>query len=603
MEINYTNAPIPSTAEAHCEADAITPVWRVLIVDREPHGHKAATLTLGHVVILGRELEYLHAYSISAAEDILLHEVGIAVILLDVGIENGQSGFSLVETIRGKMNLRDVRIILRTSDSAFLPELQILHDFDINDYQLKAAQTRSSLYASITSAIRSYAHIDELRRTAFVDPLCLLPNRAGFLAMIDAQIADALAPTSVVAILDIDDFSEVNDALGHSHGDCLLQKIGLRLSTCLPKDLFIARVGSNAFGLLGPEHSINTRQLRDLFKSPFLVLDDVLTVISTIGIVRLSDTSGSSQEVFMNAHLALKRAKRVRRGSCFTYTRKMGDEVRSRIQMQQDLRLAVNLKQLYVVYQPQVNLNDGQVVGMEALVRWKRSDGHYVSPEKFIPLAEASGLIFTIGDMVLRTACRDMMRMRAMGLPNWRMSINVSQIQFRHPGLISELISALEESGADPRDIELEITESIAMEDPEFMKRTLATIKELGFSIAIDDFGTGYSSLRYLLQLDVDRLKIDREFVREIHQNLSGRHIAAMVVDLGRSLNLTLIAEGIEEEAQADVLRTMGCQEGQGYLYAAPMSFDDVTLWASRLPALALCPTVYDSPQNARQAA
>jgi EAL domain-containing protein (putative c-di-GMP-specific phosphodiesterase class I) len=232
-----------------------------------------------------------------------------------------------------------------------------------------------------------------------------------------------------------------------------------------------------------------------------------------------------------------------------------------------------------VVYQPQVNLISGKLVGVEALIRWRNDDGSFVPPDRFIPLAEASGMIVAIGEWVLRVSCHELIRLQALELPDLRMSVNVSQIQFRHPEFLERLRAAVTETGINPKCLELEITESVAMDDPDFMLETLHKIRKMDISVAIDDFGTGYSSLSHLRQLPIDRLKIDRAFVTELSSAVLGGHIASMVIELGRNLNLTVIAEGIEEESQAQTLLRMGCHEGQGYLYAKPMASPQLTEW------------------------
>jgi EAL domain-containing protein (putative c-di-GMP-specific phosphodiesterase class I) len=260
----------------------------------------------------------------------------------------------------------------------------------------------------------------------------------------------------------------------------------------------------------------------------------------------------------------------------------MGSDIRERVRLLQNLRQAVESERLFVVYQPQVNLSTQEIVGVEALIRWRREDGSFVPPDRFIPLAEASGMIVAIGDWVLRMACHELKRFQALGLPQLRMSVNVSQMQFRHPDFMQNLQSALTDTNISPGNLELEITESVAMEDADFMLEILHGIRKLGISIAIDDFGTGYSSLSHLRQLPIDRLKIDRAFVDELTQDVSGGHIAAMVIELGRNLNLTVIAEGIEETAQAAQLKHLGCHEGQGYLYAKPLLPEQFVDWVAK---------------------
>jgi EAL domain-containing protein (putative c-di-GMP-specific phosphodiesterase class I) len=309
-----------------------------------------------------------------------------------------------------------------------------------------------------------------------------------------------------------------------------------------------------------------------MFRRPFDVQDDSMVVTATMGLTKLLSGGVCGRDAIKDANIALKRAKKSRRGSFIVFSDEMGSDIRERVRLLQSLRSAVESERLFIVYQPQVNLHTGQVVGVEALIRWRNEDGTFVPPDRFIPLAEASGMIVAIGDWVLRMACHELVRLQSMGLENLRMSVNVSQIQFRHPEFLEKLNAALLDTGIKPNCLELEITESVAMEDAEFMLETLHLVRELGISIAIDDFGTGYSSLSQLRLLPIDRLKIDRAFVMELQKDMSGGHIASMVIELGRNLKLTVIAEGIEEETQAEALRQLGCHEGQGYLYAKPMT-------------------------------
>ena len=387
-----------------------------------------------------------------------------------------------------------------------------------------------------------------------------------------------------MAILDIDDFSEINDALGHQQGDRLLQAVAERLRIEMSSDVVLARIGSDTFGLMGPGRVVDPVALLALFRNPFEVQDDSMVVTATMGLTKLMTRDVLARDAIKDANIALKQAKKIRRGSFVMFSTEMGSEIRERVRLLQNLRQAVESERLFVVYQPQINLQTQTVVGVEALIRWRNEDGSFVPPDRFIPLAEASGMIVAIGDWVLRTACHELVRLQAMGLAELRMSVNVSQIQFRHPEFLDKLNAALLDTRINPRCLELEITESVAMDDPQFMLESLHMVRELGISIAIDDFGTGYSSLSHLRQLPIDRLKIDRAFVSELSRDVSGGHIASMVIELGRNLKLTVIAEGIEEEAQAQKLLAMGCHEGQGYLYGKPMTAIALREWlATRL--------------------
>ncbi len=548
------------------------PVWRLLVVDDEPDVHRATTFALAGVRILGRALHFLHAYSAAEASQILNAERDVAVVLLDVVMEREDAGLALVKTIRQDLRLNELRIILRTGQPGYAPEIETIHDFDINDYKTKSELTRTKLYATVTAALRAYEQIRKLDELAFYDRLSCLPNRNKFIDLSEERLKNQPMADDVIAILDIDDFSEINDALGHQQGDRLLQSVADRLKAELGNEVILARIGSDTFGLMGEQSVVNPLRVLAMFREPFQVQDDSMVVTATMGLTKLLSDGVSGRDALKDANIALKRAKKSRRGSFVMFSSEMGSDIRERVRLLQSLRSAVESERLFIVYQPQINLSSGKVVGMEALIRWRNDDGTFVPTDRFVPLAEASGMIVAIGDWVLRMSCHELVRLQALGLTDLRMSVNVSQIQFRHPEFLEKLNAALLDTGIRPNCLELEITESVAMEDADFMLETLNLVRELGISIAIDDFGTGYSSLSQLRQLPIDRLKIDRAFVSELQKDMCGGHIASMVIELGRNLNLTVIAEGIEEEAQAEALRALGCHEGQGYLYAKPMT-------------------------------
>ena len=559
-------------------------VWRLMVVDDEPDVHRATTFALTGVKILGRPLEFLHAYSAMEAESLLKTERDIAVVLLDVVMEREDAGLALIKTIRQDLKLTELRIILRTGQPGYAPEIETIHDFDINDYKTKSELTRTKLYATVTAALRAFEQIRKLDELAFYDRLCNLPNRNRFLGLSDERIASGRHPDDVMAILDVDDFSEINDALGHQQGDKLLQAVAERLKVEINPEVVLARIGSDTFGLMGSSKLLDPVSLLALFRTPFVVQDDSMIVTATMGLTKLLGRDVLAHDAIKDANIALKQAKKTRRGNFVMYSTEMGSEIRERVRMLQNLRQAVESERLFVVFQPQVHLRTGAVVGVEALLRWRNEDGIFIPPDRFIPLAEASGMIVAIGDRVLRIACHELVRLQAMGLADLRMSVNVSQIQFRHPEFLEKLNAALLDTRINPKCLELEITETVAMHDPQFMLESLHLVRELGISIAIDDFGTGYSSLSHLRQLPIDRLKIDRAFVTELSRDVSGGHIASMVIELGRNLKLTVIAEGIEEESQAQKLLAMGCHEGQGFLYGRPMTAVVLREWlANRL--------------------
>ncbi|MBA5603919.1 EAL domain-containing protein [Duganella sp. FT3S] len=720
---------------AAAEATGARSVWRVMIIDDDEDVHSTTTFALGNLDMQHRPLEFVHAYSASQAREMLKHEQEIAVILLDVVMEQDDAGLHLVRYIRETLKLTDVRIILRTGQPGYAPEIDAIRDFDINDYKTKSELTRIKLYTTVTAAIRSYeqirkindsrrglnqivlastelmtlhgvhnfaagvlhqsaslmgqqasgalcvrecpedgcdewrvmatagayCHLEGLQLTAKADPrmyaameqslterrnlygpdyitlyfagkasrdfvafldmqramtdiderllevfcsnvavgldnvelvshlhnaafydqLSKLPNRTRLIEILDEMLASPARETATLSLVDLDHFAETNDALGHQFGDTLLVTVAQRLQSRLGEQLTVARIGGDIFCVLGDSTQVNPASILALFQTPFNIEGQDVRLSATLGLVRLNEHDGSGADALKDADIALKRAKLQQRAGHFYFSRSMGVEIRERVRMMHALRTAFGQDQLFVVYQPQIDLVTRRPMGAEALLRWQTPDGKFISPDRFIPIAEYSGLIIDLGEWVMRTAMRELVTLRAAGHDNFMMSINVSQVQFRHPYFLEMLRSALEDTKAPPEFVELEITESMAMEEPDLLIKMLAQIKQTGVSIAIDDFGTGFSSLSYLQRLQIDRLKIDRAFVTEITGSARGSSIAEMVIQLGRNLGLAVIAEGVEDERQAMILQTLGCPLAQGFLFARPMTAPVLTSWLS----------------------
>jgi diguanylate cyclase (GGDEF)-like protein len=432
-----------------------------------------------------------------------------------------------------------------------------------------------------TTIALSASNIDlmtRLREYAFVDRLLGLPNRAALIQHMDRAIDANAAERKVLALLDIDQFAETNDMFGHVYGDLLLGAIARRLGDELPTRCLLARVAGDTFGIWGDAEELEPQRLAALLEQPFEV-DGVKRPVSlSMGLVRCDAAQDNGQELYKNASIALKQAKASGQGSAQYYTAEVGVATRERTRLLHGLQQAFNRENLFVVYQPQLALATGRTVGAEALLRWRAEDGRYVSPAQFIPVAEQSGLIVPIGLWVLRTALRALARLRTPG-SQLRMAVNVSPLQFAQPQFLAQLDEALVDAQLPPECLELEITESVAVMGLERVAALLRQIKARGIAIAIDDFGTGFSSLSYLDRLPADRLKIDRAFVSALDSGRAGARIAEMIVPLGRRLGMQVLAEGVETQAQADLLRQMGCDEVQGYLYGRPMPFDDFAAW------------------------
>ncbi|RVT86437.1 putative bifunctional diguanylate cyclase/phosphodiesterase [Inhella crocodyli] len=702
--------------------------WRVLVVDDDQDVHRATELAMQGLLVEGRGLEFLHADSGISARDLLSHEHDIAVALLDVVMESEDAGLQLVRHLRANPTFDALRIVLRTGQPGYAPEIETVRTLDINDYKTKAELTRTRLYTVLTAAIRSYRQICQLQaaqrglsrivesvtelnqvrtlpryaegalekvgllfdtlpqglvavhhrddppeqarivaalgphagllgstidlvqqpevrqglldclaqgRThmganlylhfnlanervlvlhthlphapsadmepllntlksalavgfdnvalygqlldhAYNDQLLQLPNRNRFIELLEQNLRNPEGLS--LALIDIDDFSDINDAFGHRFGDQVLQAVAHRLNEQLGTRSEMARISADTFGVMGPEALVDAERISEAFTEPFVVSGERLQLSATTGLVRLIDSSSLGSELLLDAHIALKRAKQMQRGTAQYFSAEMGVDARERFKLLKGLRASFEARRLFVVYQPQVDLATRQAIAVEALLRWRTEDGQFVPPDQFIPLAEQSGLIVAIGEFVLRTSCHQIKRLRDLGHAQLRMAVNISMAQFRHPRFISTLQAALRDAELEGNALELEITESMAMDDLDMVLHMLAEIRATGATVAIDDFGTGFSSLSQLRQLQVERLKIDRTFVNE-SSTAAGSTIAGMVVNLGHTLGMRVIAEGIETEEQAQQLLALGCQEGQGYLFARPMPSELLEGW------------------------
>ncbi|HRF43448.1 MAG TPA: EAL domain-containing protein [Candidatus Competibacteraceae bacterium] len=708
--------------------------WKILVVDDDHEVHNTTQFVLRDQYVFGRPLCLLHAYSGLEAHKHLREHPDIAVALLDVVMETEQAGLDLVEYIRDELKLTECRIILRTGQPGYAPELAVIHEYDINDYRTKAELTHTRLISTVSAALRSYQQlyaiaqnrrglelivgaaadlmeqhaisglaegvltqltalfklpldgivctqkgalsggddqhcyvvsaagryaryiaqpletlpdrrivsailasvsqgqhqfgtdytvlylkaaphqeaaifldteqaltaldrpllevfvaniaacfrnvklVERLNYIAYHDPLTQLPNRLQFIADLDT-IAQTQVDT-VAALLDIDHFTDLNDGLGQDIGNMFLVAVAARLRTRLGPECRLARVGADVFGVLGPESQVNATNLLALFHDPFEVGEYQFPVTITMGLCRNLDNADSGITLLKRINIALNRAKRSLSAHYEYYLAEMEDNTRWRVEVIRHLRQDFQSGKLRVWYQPQIALATGAVTGFEALVRWPGDGtrGFIQPPDVFIPLAEYSGLIIQIGVWVLEQACAQYAQLAAAGFGSLKMAVNVSMAQFRKADLLEKVVYALEHYQMPPSLLELEITESIAMDEPKVVLQSLEALKQLGVQIAIDDFGTGYSSLGQLQSLPIDCLKIDRSFVSEIQQGKGGMY-AETIVGLSQKLRVDSIAEGVETLEQAGFLRGLGCTTAQGYLYAPPMPAEQLNEW------------------------
>ena len=424
--------------------------------------------------------------------------------------------------------------------------------------------------------------VEELRQDAFIDRQLRLPNRTALVCELSERLAREASPEQMLAVVDIDQFSTTHDILGNDYVESLLRLTARRLRDAFPPTVFIARLAGDAFALLGAHDLVTAEALQQCFVAPFSIekIDHVVSVCT--GLVRLGGTPRSAIEYVKDGFLALKKAKSRGIGQSVVYSEEMGRRARERSHLLRDLRLAFGQEQLFLTYQPQIDLASGRVIGVEALLRWRRKDGELIPPDRFIPVAEQSGLIVGLGGWIVQTALLALQRFQAQGLPMLRMAVNVSPVQLRQPNFLGLIDEAIRQTGSDPAQLEIEITESVAVGGIDPIIKLLEEIRARGVSVALDDFGTGYSSLSYLQKLPADRLKIDRSFVSALEKNDQGTRIARTIILLGHELELEVIAEGVESQSTADVLVALGCETAQGYHYARPMSEDEFVEWLAR---------------------
>lgn len=707
-------------------------VWKILIVDDDPQVHTVTLLALSKLTIHERRLQFLHAYTAEEAFRTMRQESDVAVILLDVVMEKDDAGLIFVKRLRDELQNHAVRIILRTGQPGYAPELTAIQDYDINDYKTKSELTRTRLITSITTAIRSYdqfqsvlrqqtgmeeivlassrllshhtiqpfavetlrqiaevlhqsinslivlantndihpetseiicgtgdfishedrplsalpserlrdtiiehlangapsfgsleimlpmseentsiliylelSHplqftesklldvlltnisvvyrniclIQRLELQAYYDTLTGLMNATKLIVDIDRVISNKTQNMQLIAI-DVDSFSEINDALGYEHGNELLQLIAMRLRTHFISAFTLARVSGDTFCILGQEDHLQPQLVFSILDEPFQLYDTSSTIPFTLGIVQLNDFTGHGSDAVNKAILAMKQAKRNARLRFLYFSRTMQDAIQTRVTITRSLKPALLNNEFVLHYQPQVEVDrtSGKVLlkGVEALIRWQRSPDQLTSPNEFIPTAESTGLINEIGRWVVRKAFAQAKYWKETLPHPIRVSINVSMKQFYSPSFLPFMNHVLQETGIPADLIELEITESLVMQDAERMIATLKSLKEQGFRIAIDDFGTGFSSMNYLLRLPIDRLKIDRSFIANVTTNARSRSLTQFLIQLGHQLGLEIIAEGIETEEQLAIITELDCYEFQGFLFSRPRPDNEI---------------------------
>jgi diguanylate cyclase (GGDEF)-like protein/PAS domain S-box-containing protein len=425
---------------------------------------------------------------------------------------------------------------------------------------------------------------DRVKFLAFYDALTELPNRALLQDRLSKALASARRRKDKVALLflDLNRFKDINDSLGHLVGDLLLQEVAERLKKWAREQDTVARVGGDEFVIVltavkdGADAAVAAERLMHAMSAGFVVEGRSLSISCSLGISVFPEHGADSETLIKNADAAMYCAKENEGRNFRFFTDDMNAQAVERLTLENGLRLALDKKELFLVYQPQVDIVSGKIIGLEALLRWQHPTLGLVPPDKFIRIAENCGLIVPIGEWVLRTACSQVRKWQDEGIPAVSIAINVSAVQFRQEDFCELIRRVLHETGLAPQYLELELTEGLLLANADVTFSVLQELKAMGLTLAIDDFGTGYSNFNYLRQFRVSKLKIDRSFIRDVAVNPDDAAITTAIISMAKSLNLKVIAEGVEDEAQMSFLRAHQCDEIQGYYFSKPLAVDKV---------------------------
>ncbi|CAH9053468.1 hypothetical protein PSECIP111951_00828 [Pseudoalteromonas holothuriae] len=456
----------------------------------------------------------------------------------------------------------DITVLLKGKNRSAAIYIEL--DIQPTDSQLQSMEV---FLANVSVGLDNIKLFNELRDVAYKDPLTKLPNRSSF----TEKITNYYKPKSndlLLILIDIAQFSDINNGLGQEVGNQLLIAVMTRLEQEFPQTELLARIGADVFALLLPKVAFEEQMFIDSLLTPYQVNEHVLSIHFRVGVCEQDDFVCNGLDTLKLAYIALNQAKQENR-VVGRYTSDLEEKMAWKLGLIRQLRQDFEHKRLEVWYQPQLCFKTLEVVGCEALLRWPSGNGRYISPGIFVPLAENAGLIVDIGQWVLEQACEQQKKLAAIG-KSISVAVNVSVPQFKVANYAQSVKDTLLEYQVDPKFIELEVTESVVMDEIGAVVETLRELQEFGVEVAIDDFGTGFSSLSYLQTLPFSRLKIDRAFIKDIPHSDSGA-IAELVISLGRHLGRKTIAEGVETKEQSDLLKKMGCDEVQGFMYAKPM--------------------------------
>ncbi len=434
----------------------------------------------------------------------------------------------------------------------------------------------------------------QLEERAYYDSLTGCPNRFLFMERLNHELTVAKRTQQKLALLfiDLNRFKDVNDTFGHQMGDLLLEQVSLQLSSCIREEDTLARMGGDEFAIIvnrvdqGAALERIAQEIITRLQEAIVIEGHDIYIGASIGIAIYPDDAKETNTLLKHADMAMYRAKQQRQGGIAYFHPGLNDAVEKRKYLETRIRKGLGQDEFVLHYQPKVDISSGKICAMEALIRWRQEDQTLVLPNNFIPFAEETGLIVSLGRWVLKTACREARTWIDVGHSDVRVAVNLSAIQFERMDLLDNIRQTLNETGVSPKNLELEITESVVLENIDRAHKLLDELAGMGVSISIDDFGTGYSSLYYLKRLPIQTIKIDKSFIRDIHTDANDAAIVSAIISIARDLKIKVLAEGVETEEQLAFLKNKRCTEMQGHIFSRALPFNEAfSLLSGQMPS------------------
>lgn len=477
------------------------------------------------------------------------------------------------EAVKGRSNRFEIDLYGKNGE---------LLNLEVTSFSMQQNGQITGAYGIAKDITSKNEHKKLLDEMAFFDVLTKLPNRKLFVDRMEQaiRISKFSGTAPAVLFLNLDRFKYINDSLGYDYGDNFLKQAALRMEENIPKSATVGRFAGDEFAVLLPDSTTRgaidcARRLNYVLAEPFEVIGQQLSLTASIGI---ACTSEAQTDLIKQAEAAMLYTKKYSKNSYSLFSLELNKEIADKLTIERELKSAIHNGEFLIHYQPIIDLDSGKLSAMEALIRWNHPELGMVPPDRFIPVSEESGQIIAIGKWVLQTACEQAKQWQNQGYDPFRICVNISTIQLQHPNFVHVVKNVLTETGLHAKWLELELTESILLEDTDVLKGSISKLKELGISMSIDDFGTGFTSLNYLRQFSFDRVKIDRSFVQDINNDLNGKAITSTIIELAHKLGMEVVAEGIEDSVQLSYLVDEQCNEGQGYFFCRPQAAEQFDL-------------------------